>query len=324
MKTIRQILGLNQTKGEVGLEIEVEGDKLLNYPPSPWKAEHDGSLRGESLEYVLTAPIIRAHVRPALKNLEMGLADNNATIYDTGRCGVHVHVNCQGMTEEEVYCFMVLYFVCEPLLVRWCGADRMNNLFCLQAGDAEGLIYDLLRNVRSGGLKSGVLRDSDIRYSALNTQALFKFGSLEFRSMRTPIDGFADIATWVEMLLKLKDFASDFQHRREIIEGISGVGVERFMYKVFGSLADLLTYNDMEEDVYDAMRRIQYFAYATQAQPVNADAEVVPLDEEEEVPFPGYAEILERMKIDEIRARGKRINPEVRYPEPFPIMENDN
>lgn len=87
MKLIRDIFRRNPVKGDIGIEIEAEG---VNLPQlrTPWKCEHDGSLRGEAIEYVFAKPLMLPEAYKALVKLDAAFTENNAVVADTGRAGV--------------------------------------------------------------------------------------------------------------------------------------------------------------------------------------------------------------------------------------------
>src|SRR5574341_1811147 len=90
-------LGIHQ---EIGIEVETEGNFLPNVVPS-WNIKHDGSLRGNSKEYVLKAPCSRIKAKEKLDLLYDALKVNG--IDDSKRCGVHIHLNVRNNTIEETF-----------------------------------------------------------------------------------------------------------------------------------------------------------------------------------------------------------------------------
>ena len=105
-ETIRDLFGLYPVKKEkqIGIEIEMEG-RHLNLPPSSiplWEKENDGSLRGESIEYKLKQPLPLSKIDHAFKQLTKSAKDNEAKFNPSLRCGIHVHINCQDLTENQV------------------------------------------------------------------------------------------------------------------------------------------------------------------------------------------------------------------------------
>jgi hypothetical protein len=217
-RLVKDYFTLRETKGEVGIEIEMEGTALGFGPEAApvWSLKGDGSLRGESVEYVLRSPVPRSMVAKSLELLQSSL--KKARLSPSDRCGVHVHVNVQQLTISQLVSFITLYTIFEEVLVKFCGPLREGNYFCLRAKDAEYIIDKFAEYIEQGDI-SGVGRDS-FRYAALNLSSIPKFGSLEFRSMRTEKD-FRIINTWVEMLLRIKDFAIRFKHPSEIISAVS-------------------------------------------------------------------------------------------------------
>lgn len=257
-KIIEEIAGLrNQLEREVGIEIEIEGRNLQVRVPG-WTRTEDGSLRGESAEYVLTKPVLAKDVKKLLARLETKLAENGALLDPSDRCGVHIHINCQNMTCEQVIKFAILYLVVENILVKWCGEDREGNLFCLRAKDAEYLIQCMTSAVHNNDLS--YIYSANVRYASINFNALGKFGSIEFRSLRTPKE-FTRIIKWVDMLTAIKKASLQYEEARHIIEDVSMKEPDVFLRDIFGPLADELDKN--KNLLWDGVRRVQEVAYAS-------------------------------------------------------------
>lgn len=202
MKVLAELLRKPKLEGALlGIEIELEGEALPE-EVQDWRVENDGSLRGESKEYVFPRPTDRKEAELKLKRLNLTLLRNNNTkIYDTGYAGIHVHVNVLDMTPEDVLKFAFLYYTVEELALRFCGENRTGNLFCLPLSAAN---YPL-RLVRQAFSEQElvVLNDDDIRYASLNWKALPQYGSLEFRGFRSTTDR-KDILAWVDILLEMR------------------------------------------------------------------------------------------------------------------------
>ena len=74
-KIIDVIPGLKPAKGDIGVEIEVEGSSL---PPGTmtWRRERDASLRGEeSGEYVLNRPVPYEELTEAFNELKKSFVE---------------------------------------------------------------------------------------------------------------------------------------------------------------------------------------------------------------------------------------------------------
>lgn len=257
---------------DIGIEVETEGRGLADGHGNPlfvvpgWSAERDGSLRGESMEWVLSAPIPRKNVNKLLKSLSGALKENGVVLAETDRCGVHVHVNIQDFTYEQAMNFIILYLIVEKLLVRYCGDDREGNLFCLRACDADMMIYQLRECRKRGSLKS--MANDNFRYASINLAAVAKYGSLEFRALKTP-KNVMDIEQWVNLLLRVRDAALVYETCQQVVEGFSKNGELPFLQALFGDLYDVIYYEGCEVDLRDGVRRVQEVAY-TKEQPKKA------------------------------------------------------
>ena len=257
MIKVLNVMNVRPADGEVGIEVEVEGEDLPGMGHSMvWRSERDGSLRGESMEYVLRKPVHRDAVPDVLLGLYHRLKGAGSKIHDSGRAGVHVHINCQDLTMKQVVTFACLYLVFEEMLVEWCGPGREGNLFCLRGGDADYLITAFRDAVVSG--RWGNLRDDNLRYASLNLKALSTYGSLEFRAMRSTVDP-AVLENWVDMLLRVKDASLQFDDPELIIERASFGGYEELFLSIFGEDTEL---RFSEDSMLDGIVRAQHIAYA--------------------------------------------------------------
>ena len=220
------------TKGDVGIEVEVEGENLPR-PTRLWRIEHDGSLRGEALEYVLRKPMAIKDACKALDYLGKQYEDNNTIVHDSVRAGVHVHINVQELTTVQLFTFITSYIILEDLLVKYCGEYREGNLFCLRMRDADFLLYMLeqtANNKRFNDLHTDILR-----YASMNVKSLHQYGSLEFRAMRGTRD-LDVIATWAKLLLNLRNQAVKFENAADLYRFISEKGTESFLELFLGDL----------------------------------------------------------------------------------------
>lgn len=257
---------------EIGIEIEIEGDRLVPRGSVAsvdkwWTTHEDGSLRGNAIEYVLHTPVNRKHVAPALSALKTAFKAVETVINDSDRAGVHVHVNCQSLTVDQVINYLLVYYIFEDALVRYCGEEREGNLFCLRAQDAEGLLSALRQAKRTGSFSN--FREESYRYASVNIPALMKFGTLEFRSLKTP-QNIEDINPWVEMLIAMKDESLNFQDSKQIIETFSQSGEHAYLKKVFGKQAKKLNCDDLSVMLRNGVRRIQDVAYTSTAPKVTS------------------------------------------------------
>lgn len=261
MKTVMQWFGLAKkfkTDGDVGIEIEVEGERLP-YLEKFWKNEQDGSLRGpETCEYVLEKPMTLKEARLALSYLDAQYKLKDAKVYDSVRAGVHVHINVQNLNMIELYNFMTLYIILEEVLVKFCGPYREGNLFCLRTGDADYLLTCLAKSAETKFFNN--LVSDQLRYASMNVKALGTYGSLEFRAMRGTRD-LDLIYKWAEVLLHLREVAKEYQSPDKIVENYSEGGARDFLIHALGENTKLFLCEGFEGMLTDGMRRAQDIAY---------------------------------------------------------------
>lgn len=256
---IVDIFNLKPTAGEVGIEVEMEGERLPQEEVVSWACTHDPSLRGNSVEYVLRKPVPRNNVGKVLENLQAAFTATKAVLEPSDRCGVHVHVNCQQLTHDQTVRFIVLYLILEEIMVKYCGEDREGNLFCLRIKDAEYLIAQLNDMMISNSSLRNYQGDV-LRYSSLNIISLRKYGSVEFRAMRTH-KHVMEIATWVDLLLRIKDASLRYSSIHDMVEGISREGGLRFMESIFEDKTELLYCSNIDKIIMAGVRRVQDIAY---------------------------------------------------------------
>jgi hypothetical protein len=251
MKKIYEILRQESTKGDVGIEIEVEGRKLvLPADKSVWKGERDGSLRGDfpdySCEYVLRKPLPLAKVKPALEELKETLKDSELDF--SYRTSVHVHVNVQDLTAPQLLNLVYTYALLEDVFMNYAGKSRRCNRFCLSIQDAEGTLDAIRAIIRDGVATMALREEAYIRYAAINLAAIAKYGSVEFRAMRGNLD-VGILVNWVQSLMCLKRFAQNYENVFAIYNRFVEIGAEEFAKEVFQEYLPSITYKGINEDI---------------------------------------------------------------------------
>jgi hypothetical protein len=272
MNTIFELAGVNKkykTKGEFGVEIEVEGRNLpedldRNY----WRIEKDGSLRGESYEYVSPVPTTIEGIQEALNYLDSQFKEHDSRYDFSVRAGVHVHMNVQDWDIVRLYTFITAYFILEEVLVHWCGQDREGNLFCLRMQDAEQILFSLHDAIDKKNL--AIISTEDLRYCSLNPCALFKYGSLEFRAMRSD-PNLLYTMDWVRIIKSLRDNSLKFSTPADVVTSMSGSGEHNFLRTMFPNHHVSLYYDGCLSAIRRGARRIQSLAFMIDWNDVNFD-----------------------------------------------------
>lgn len=260
------LMNKKSVKGEVGIEIEVEGKRLPHEDstPAPWLYKPDGSLRGEDNgEYVLARPLPFSEIPTVLDTLWGVFKEKKSRLDDSNRTSVHVHLNCQTWFLNRLAAFLGLYYTLEECLTAWCGEHREGNLFCLRGIDAPGTVTFFKKFVQSGGEAKPY---ESLHYAALNPQALSKFGSLEVRTLRGCPDK-ETIQNWVAILERLYNLSAEFDDPREVCTMISGMGTLAWFESVLGDKAAVLrngisfTERDIDESLKTGIRLAQDICY---------------------------------------------------------------
>lgn len=266
MKDMYDRLGLTcgRTEGRFGVEIEVEGENLPAPDKDPefdkvWKVEHDGSLaRGRSAEYVFRGPLSLEDTNAAL-DLMAETYKRIETKADNGiRAGIHVHYNIQDYTPLELLTFITTYYVLEDYLVHWCGKERTGNHFCLRIIDAEGPLFKVIEACRKKDWRH--LNTDEIRYAALNLNAMCKYGSVEFRMMKST-DDFELIKRFVALINQIAKGAKNFASPENVLGTVSELEApERFIRLVMEDYADdFLKFTDIS--IWDGVHVVQPLAF---------------------------------------------------------------
>jgi Putative amidoligase enzyme len=262
--TVSQVFGTTPVQGMFGVEIEVEGNSLPH--PSTfinWRVESDGSLRGESAEYVLASPMNLDGVEISLAELRRRFTENNTNINSSIRAGIHIHVNVNDLTIPQLFSFLTCYYLVEALITRKAGHNRAGNLFALRLEDAYGTIPYIVNFLKSGDI-SYLGNNNSIRYAACNLSSLSKYGSVEFRQLGTSKDFDVKIKKWCELLGTIRTNSLRFSSPREIIYSLSGEGANNFVTSILSrQLADefIFTEPDYIEKIMEYSRYVQDYVF---------------------------------------------------------------
>jgi hypothetical protein len=240
-RTIQELFEPRLQSGLFGVEIEMESDgpidaRLTDIPE--WLRLADGSLRGEfNAEYVLVKPLRLKSAKAAITKLKAALQNAGTEINDSVRAGVHIHLNVQDLTMQELLTLLTAYYILEDALVDKCGEGRAGNHFCLRARDSDWTMFLLSNALREDRLLQQLGAFDRIRYSAMNLAAIMKFGSIEFRAIRTPTD-LEEIFFWLDVFDQLKKNYHLYQNPIQMVENISLGGEMAFLDNILGPQAN--------------------------------------------------------------------------------------
>lgn len=283
---VANTFGLSVPRGEIGLEIEVEGRNLpgvMNVRgeipaalDKTWTLHADNSLRNfadgdQSIEYVLAKPLGRGDFVAAMAQFEDKWRLAEATSYNSYRTSVHVHLNVADWSWRTVWSFLTTYFILEEALVSFADGGtkaRIGNKFCLRASDSDAIITTLT-GIGRREFRGVSFNDRDLKYGAVNIAALIRYGSLEFRSLRGTVDPEL-IKTWTNILLAVKDYSAKYDNPIEIITEFSELSPMVWAEKVLGrDFLRLLqqTQPNIEQTLVFGVRTAQEVAYSCDWKP---------------------------------------------------------
>lgn len=254
-----------------GLELEVEGIsrriRELMENPAGWAVKGDGSLRNGGLEYVLDRPSIGKNLETKIESLETFL--QNLTVnqkrppFYNWRTSLHVHLNFSDKTFAELFSFVMVYLIFERLLMRYCGEERTENIFCVpiyKSTQYQGLLEDFFD-------KGNFRYTEDHKYCALNLHCLRSFGSVELRMHQGTHDS-GDIVRWLNILYSMVNKSKEILESNQIrdlpvlvsTEGLFDFGVDTFgvywPYLIRG-----LTREEVNNDMIEGLRLAQEYIY---------------------------------------------------------------
>jgi hypothetical protein len=136
----------------------------------------------------------------------------------------------------------------EEVLMGFCGEQRKANRFCLRIRDAEYLIEILREFFRNGENGYRRIPNNMARYSAINIEALLKYGSLEFRAMEGNLDA-ERITNWCKGLKAIRDFACKYESPAAIYNLYIQKEAQDFYEEVMGPLAPVFMSPNLVKEI---------------------------------------------------------------------------
>lgn len=226
---VGEILGKNgfakdASEAFLGLEFENESPIAMEINDDKhWKYVPENSLRGFGFESVLKKPLEKHDAFEAVRGLfskqrlyfigsgTIGAKETKLPFSNSIRTSVHVHFDATKLTFLQLFNFVCVYWMLEPLLQYYCGKHRQGNLFCLRLRDSLILKHALTKELKQGSVLNSSIYEDSYRYSSVNFNSISKFGSIEFRMMRG-VNHEDDAITWVEMLDAIRRYAIKFEN----------------------------------------------------------------------------------------------------------------
>jgi len=248
-KVVPYVNQLTDKTSYVGIEIEVENVPRVpdgNWPIL-WRTEEDRSLRNSGIEFISLA-LKGEQIPYALLSLCEALPNS---VQFSGRTSVHVHLNVQDKTPEEIAKIVLTYLPLERLLFAFAGEHREKNIFCVPLYDIEMTdnLFSAIKKLDTKEIKQ--LQSENYRYSALNLGPVTTFGTMEFRHLGGTKD-VSRILTWINLILSIQKYALSTnldELIKEIIALNTNSQYRNFAQKIFGSLINDIPCEDLNDRI---------------------------------------------------------------------------
>lgn len=273
----RPLTGMRKQTGDVGLEIEAEGNiPMGGFPAKGWEPHLDNSLRGPGgqgqggIEYITRGAVAFSDVNRLVYDLRA--AFNKAGVVcrdDSPRTSTHIHLNVQDMPLIDVFGYITVFAAVEPLFLHLCGPRRDGNSFCANSfdtGDLPDYFHEVFRQIEGFKQESGSLDFSQRgKYASLGTFRLHDLGTLEGRCFPFSLDPDL-IQSWCSWMINLRDLVLENEDKscRSLIK----LGLHDPMIlanRIFGDMkgvsgylaSELIQYGSRE--AYELTRLLKFF-----------------------------------------------------------------
>jgi hypothetical protein len=184
-----------KNKAIVGIEIELENTQPLLL--SSWNTTRDGSLRNDGYEYV-SAPFVIDSAESVMEELSSNLPRSAVA---SGRCGLHVHLNCLDLSIAELRELATVLYENERYLYSISG-NRHENYHCTPWHGSCNEVA-LLKFIK-GKIDFNKFQQSCHKYSGINFVPLRDKGTIEFRMHKGSRDT-KEIINWVNIIANFKN-----------------------------------------------------------------------------------------------------------------------
>lgn len=249
----------------MGIELELENIRdWSRWEFGIFTRKEDGSLRNNGSEFVsypTSAETLKHWVEQFYKRNKVS-ADNISE-----RCSVHIHLNCQDLTFEQVTSLCMVYQVFERLLFAFVGGDRDKSIFCVPWHQTNITSREVFKKpVRATNFKQWY------KYTALNLLPIFQYGTVEFRHMagQPTVD---PILSWIDIIRNMRNFI--VENPPEIVENmLIGLNTtsqyDMMVDRIFQNTAPLLktgAYTSALEEGVLAMKYMLFDNFVKQEKP---------------------------------------------------------
>lgn len=217
---LREMFGMAQQLGDIGVESEVEAAGRLPPAPQGWDVHAEDSLRGgNGIEYVTRGAIPVAYLKEVLNRLYSQLNNPKVVVkHDSVSTSTHVHLNMQEHTATQYWNTVVAMWLLDPLLMKYCGPDREHNNFCLRFQDSQGIVKNALIDLKRE-TPFVFLNNDRVKYGSVNMGNASTKGTVEHRGMRCSTDT-EFVHDWCMNLYAIKCASVLFKDPAELMDRV--------------------------------------------------------------------------------------------------------
>lgn len=218
---------VEESNVKFGIEIEIENNKSVR-DSKYWHCKPDNSLR-HGVEYVFVKPLDGKTTLIALEEFYNQHLEERASI--SPRTGIHAHLDVSNCTNLQIQKKCIYYALMEEPIFAWVGEYRHLSHFCLPWYTAPGDLGTISKSLNSNNLYA--TSPNINRYAALNLNAVHKFGSVEYRHLKTTKD-MQRVVDWLAIITCIKNKAMSHEGScSDILAEFSNNGQEKFMKGIF-------------------------------------------------------------------------------------------
>lgn len=216
----------------VGIEIEAENIKNLDKISNSinfWENVRDGSLRGNSNEFIFAQPLRGKDIITALVELETAIDKFCPAIDMSDRTSLHVHIDVRNYNTKKLLDYILLFMIFERVLFSYVGESRAYSNFCTPLCDCKETIHMLGHLSSNNDNKLHRCLSSQGKYASMNISSVSRHGSVEFRMHRGTYKA-DEIIKWINILMCLKNYINNYKgDSQELIDNVCSKGIGFFI-----------------------------------------------------------------------------------------------
>jgi hypothetical protein len=265
---VSRVTGGKTVEGhKFGIELELEGRNvgLQDIAVRGWGRHMDGSLRGEAIEYTTIGAKSLDEAKKCVVELFEKFSANKVKLNESIRTSTHVHLNFSDKPVKQAINFFTLFTLLEEVLQYYSGEDRKGNNFCISTREADGVVGVLALSIGRGDLSS--FAADRFKYAACNLSTLYKFGTIEVRTMRGAQSA-EMVNAWLDILNDMYNYATNVMvSPAKLVTDLSVLGAEGLMRAIFSpkNLKELMLHfppiQTLHYSLMEGARLVQVFAY---------------------------------------------------------------